>query len=250
VLSCNQGGPNAVILGSTLAQFAVLAGTMVTNVGNTNVGFAAGATSLGVNDDLIGVSPGTAVMGFYPPGTDTDGMLAIYAAGFNTDRVKPATAQGELTTAFNTLAGRPASVTFPGPTDLSMADVGFGPGVLHPGVYKSPSTFSIASRDLVLDGGGDPQSVFIFQMGTALTTVANGGTSGNVRLQNGASACNIYWQAGSAATLGGATFYGNVLAGTAITVNATTFGGRALAESAGVSIPVAGGSIITNPGGR
>lgn len=62
--------------------------------------------------------------------------------------------------------------------------------------------------------------------------------------------CNIYWQVGSSAVLGGATFNGNVLANTSITINASIFNGRALAQSAAVSIPVAGGSLITNPGGQ
>ena len=74
-------------------------------------------------------------------------------------------------------------------------------------------------------------------------------------LRNGASACNIYWQVGSSATLGGAAFSGNVLAYSSITINASTFDGRALAGgpslgTGSVSIPVAGGSLITNPGGQ
>ena len=84
----------------------------------------------------------------------------------------------------------------------------------------------------------------------SLTTTANGSNSGNVVLQNGASACNIYWQVGSSATLGGATFFGNVLAGQSITINAATFTGRALAQTAAVSIPLSGGSLVTNPGGN
>jgi len=105
--------------------------------------------------------------------------------------------------------------------------------------------------NLTLDGGGNPQSIFIFQIGTTLTTTLNGSVAGNVILINGASPCNIYWAEGVAATLGGATFYGNVLASTgAITINATTFTGRAIANTTAVTIPVAGGSTITNPGGQ
>jgi hypothetical protein len=229
----------------------VLAGSTVTNVGNTLVTYAPGAVTGAVNDDLIGVSPGTAVTGFYPPGTDADGTNAIYAAGFNTNAAVPLAAQNALTTAYNTAAGKPATTTFLGGQDLSQASVpGHPVGTLPPGVYHSPSTLTIAAGNLTLDGGGNPQSVFIFQMGTTLTTTLNGGTSGNVNLINGASACNIYWQVGSAATLGGASFSGNVLANQAITINASTFNGRALASVAAVSIPVAGGSTITNPGGQ
>jgi len=54
--SCSQGAA-AVALGPALAPFAVLAGSTVTNVGNTLVTFGPGAVTGGVNDDLIGVSP-------------------------------------------------------------------------------------------------------------------------------------------------------------------------------------------------
>jgi hypothetical protein len=111
------------------------------------------------------------------------------------------------------------------------------------------------SGNLTLDGGGNPQSVFIFQVGSALTTTLNGSAGGNVILTNGASACNIYWQIGSSATLGGQTFFGNIFAFSSITINASTFTGRALAGGASlgtgaVTIPLAGGSLIINPGGQ
>ena len=204
-----------------------------------------------LNDDLVGVSPGTAVTGFYPPGTVTDGPNAIYAVGYNGNAAVPLAAENALTTAYTTAMGKPATTTFPGGTDLATASVpGHPTGTLPPGVYHSASTLAIAAGNLTLDGGGNAQSVFIFQMGSGLTTTLGGGATGNVILTNGATACNIYWQVGSSAVLGGATFYGNVLANQSVTINATTFGGRALASVAAVSIPVAGGSQITNPGGQ
>jgi hypothetical protein len=246
--SCSQGA-SAIALGPALAPFAVLAGSAISNVGNTLVTFAPGAVTGGTNDDLIGVWPGTAVTGFYPPGTDTDGMNAIYAltpVGFNTNTAVPMAAQGALTTAYNTVAGKTPATTVAG-------DI--GGQTLPPGIYKSTSTLLIQSGNLTLDGGGNQQSVFIFQIASGLTTVLNGGAGGNVILKNGANACNIYWQVGSSAVLGGATFYGNVLAFSSITINATTFTGRALAGGSrlgtgAVSIPVSGGSLITNPGGQ
>ena len=238
-LSCSQGA-GSIPLGSALAPFALLAATTVTNVGNTNVGFAAGAVTSGVNDDLIGVSPGTAVTGFYPPGTDTDGPNAIYAAGFNPNTTIPANAQAALTVAYNTAAGRASTATVAG--DL-------GGQTLAPGVYTSTSTLAIGAGNLTLDGGGNSQSVFVFQIGSSLTTTAGGAVNGNIILKNGASACNIYFQVGSSATLGGATFYGNVLANASVTINATNFNGRALARTGMVSIPVATGSQVVNPGG-
>lgn len=73
---------------------------------------------------------------------------------------------------------------------------------------------------------------------------------GNLLLQNGANACNVFFQIGSSAVLGGAIFNGNVLANQSITINATTFNGRALTQVGAVSIPVIGGSLITNPSGN
>jgi hypothetical protein len=250
---CNQGA-SAIVLGPALSTFAVLGGSAVSNVGNTLVTFAPGAVTGGTNDDLIGVWPGSAVTGFYPPGTDTDGPNAIYAAGYNPNTAIPQAAQGALTTAYNSAAGLAANATVAG--DLSQAKVpGYPTGTLPPGVYKSTSTLGIMSGNLTLDGAGNPQGVFVFQVASALTTTFNGGASGNVIVTNGATPCNVFWQVGSSATLGGATFYGNVLAFSSITINATTFTGRALAGGSAlgdgaVSIPVIGGSLITNPGGQ
>jgi hypothetical protein len=244
-LACSQGS-SAILLGPALAPFAVLAGSTVTNVGNTLVTYGPTAITGGVHDDLIGVWPGTAVTGFYPPGTDADGPNAIYAAGYNTNTSVPQAAQGALTTAYNAAAAKAATANVAG--DL-------GGQTLAPGVYKSTSTLAIGAGNLTLDGGGNAQSVFVFQIASSLTTTLNGSAGGNVILTNGASACNVYWQVGSSATLGGQTFYGNVLAFSSITLNASSFTGRALAGGSAlgtgsVSIPVAGGSLITNPGGQ
>ncbi len=103
--------------------------------------------------------------------------------------------------------------------------------------------------NLTLNGLGNPQSTFVFQMGSSLTTTLNGGASGNVILTNGASACNIYWQVGSSATLGGASFYGDVFALSSITLTSSaSFAGRALARNGSVTISAA--TLVTNPGGQ
>src|ERR1700686_2512504 len=257
-LSCSQNSDSnsTIVLGPALRAFAVLAGSTVTNVGNTLVTYT-GTT----HDDQVGVWPGSAVTGFYPPGTVSDGTTFIYAAGFNTTTAVPMAAQGALTTAYNAVVAKAPTTTFVGTPDLSQSNstvtncgatgsLTCPTGTLGAGVYKASTTASIMAGRTTLDGGGNAQSVFIFQIGTSLTTTLNGGVSGNVRLINGASPCNIYWAEGVAATLGGATFYGNVLTNTgAITINATTFTGRALARTTAVTIPVAGGSLITNPGG-
>jgi hypothetical protein len=226
-----------------------LAGTTITNTGASIVTYAAGATTGGIDDDRIGVSPGTSVVGFYPSGTDTDGPSAIYAVGYNNTPAVTVAAEAALTTAYNVAAGTPSTTTFPGGQDLALAHVGVYPvGTLPAGVYNSPSTMGIMAGNLTLDGGGNPQSVFIFQVGTALTTTLNGGATGNVTLTNGASACNIYWQIGTSATLGGASFFGNVLAAASVTLTSSTqFIGRALARSGAVTISTA--TLVTDPGG-
>ncbi len=245
---CQQGNERVIKLGSALTPFALLAASTITNVGGTLVTYGPGAITNGVDDDLIGVYPGTAVTGFYPPGLDTDGMNAIYAAGYNLNAAVPAAAQSALVTAYNTAAGRKTTATVAG--DLSQVSMpGYPTGTLPPGIYKSTSSLSISSGNLTLDAHNVPRSPFIFQVASSLTTTANGGAGGNIILINGASACNIFWQVGSSATLGGSTFYGNVAAYASITLNATTFNGRAMALNGAVTIPVASGTLITAPGG-
>jgi hypothetical protein len=255
--ACAANRPGSITLGPDLSPFAVLAGSTVTNVGPTNVGFAPGAVTKGVpgisgavDDDLVGVAPGTAVGGFYTPGTDTSGPNAIYGAavGLNPNRTIPQNAENALTIAYNTAAGLPSTGTVSG--DLSQASVpGYPTGTLPPGVYKSTSSLSIKAGNLTLDGLNNPQSIFVFQVASSLTTSLDGGLAGNMILTNHANPCNIYWQVGSSATLGGAKFYGNVFSFAAITLNAATFGGRALSQNGAVTIPVGTGSAITNPGG-
>ncbi len=132
------------------------------------------------------------------------------------------TAQNDLTTAYNDAAGR--SVTSTVGTEL-------GGSTLTDGVYNSADgTFGLTGT-LTLNGQGNADSVFIFKMATTLTTAA----SSKVVLTNGAQACNVYWQVGSAATLGtSTTLIGNVLALAAITDDgSSTVNGRLLARTAG-----------------
>ncbi len=188
----------------TAGSFAVLAGSTVTNTGPTIL-----------NGDL-GVSPGTAITGF-PPGIvngathDDDGV----AAG----------AQSDLTTAYNDAAGRTPAASLGG-------FIGAGQTLL-PGVYKATSSLDVGGS-LILDAAGDPNAVFIFQVGSTLVT----DSASHVILTGGAQACNVFWQVGSSATLGtGSIFQGSVLALTSITVTTgDTVVGRALARNGAVTL--------------
>ncbi|MGZ5375145.1 MAG: ice-binding family protein, partial [Solirubrobacterales bacterium] len=107
------------------------------------------------------------------------------------------------------------------------------PTPLVSGVYCFASSAQLTGT-VTLDAAGDPNAVFIFKMGSTLTT-ASGST---VALTNGAQACNVYWQVGSSATLGtDTTFVGNVLALTSITAQTgTTVDGRLLARNGAVTL--------------
>ncbi|MEV7968052.1 ice-binding family protein [Sphaerisporangium sp. NPDC088356] len=189
----------------TATNFAVLAGTTVTNTGATTV-----------TGDL-GVSPGTAVTGF-PTGTVTGGTIHSADAA-------AAQAQAALTAAYNDAASRTPATTVP--TQL-------GGTTLTPGVYNSAAgTFQITGN-LTLDAQGDPNAVFIFQAASTLVTAS----ASTVTLVNGASACNVFWQVGSSATLGtNSSFAGNILALTSITVTTgVTVNGRTLARNGAVTL--------------
>jgi hypothetical protein len=101
---------------------------------------------------------------------------------------------------------------------------------LEPGVYCFGTTASLTTGTLTLDGRGNSNAVWVFQVGTAITT----GTA-SVVMADGGQACNVFWQLGTAATIGtGTAFLGNILAGSAITftgVNSSLVG-RALAKTA------------------
>jgi len=197
---CSSSPVLAQSLG-TAASFAVLGGSTVTNTGPSVI-----------TGDL-GVSPGSAVTGF-PPGVLIGGT--IHAA----DAVA-LQAQNDVTTAYNFLAAQPCG------TDLTGQDLG---GLtLTPGVYCFSSSAQLTGT-LTLNGPG----IYIFQMGTSLTTASGSA----VALTNGASACNVWWQVGSSATLGTtASLPGNLLALTSITLNTgASVSGRALARNGAVTL--------------
>jgi hypothetical protein len=195
----------------TLQSVAVLGGQTVTNTGPSVI-----------NGDL-GVSPGTSVTGF-PPGIVNGTIHAADAVA--------AQNQSDLTVAYNNAAGQAADSSVPG--DL-------GGLTLVPGVYNASSSTGITGT-LTLNAQGDPNAVWIFQVGSTLTT-ASGST---VALINGASPCNVFWQIGSSATLGTDTnFTGTILALTSITANTrATIAGRALARNGAVTLDT---NTITRP---
>jgi hypothetical protein len=199
--------PAALTLGSA-CTFGILAATpSVMNTGPTNV----------TGD--VGVWPAASVVGF-PPGTLTGTLHLGDAVAM--------TAQGDLTTAYGAAAGAAGGAVL-------TADI--GGQTLPAGVYKTTSaqpTLGITGN-LTLDGGGDPNSVWIFQVVSALTTAAG---NSQVILTNSASSHNVFWQIGSSATLGtNTTFAGTIMAQASITLTTgATLNGRALARTGAVTL--------------
>jgi subtilisin family serine protease len=198
-----QGAPS---LGAA-TTLVVLAGTTVTSTGATIV-----------NEDM-GVSPGTAITGF-GPGKVVGG--AIHAGD-----ALAGLAQADTTSAYNNLAGQ----TCPGGNDLTGQDL--GGKTLMAGVYCFSSSAQLTGA-LKLDAKGDANALFVFKIGSTLTTAS----SASVVLINGGSLCNIFWQVGSSATIGTTTaFTGNIIALTSITLNTgAVISGRALARNGAVTM--------------
>ena len=212
----------------TLVDFAVLGASTVTNTGPTLI------------FGNLGVSPGTAVTGF-PPGTVVaPGTLhAADAAALQ--------AQIDLSNAYINLFNRPATFDLTGQN--------LGGRVLVPGVYNFSSSAQLTGL-LTLNGLNNPNSVFIFNIGSSLTTAS----ASAVALINGAQGGNVFWRVGSSATLGTNTsFAGDILAQASITLNtgATITCGAAWARTGAVTLdsnmislcallaPSGGGAVVT-----
>jgi hypothetical protein len=202
IVTSASGAATAVPLGTT-GSFSVLAGAGITNTGPTTV----------AGD--IGTFPTTSISGL--------GSMTVGGANHAGDAVTQH-AKADLVTAYNTAASN-------GPTNPVTADLA---GLtLLPGVYNSASSMGLSGA-LTLNAQGNPDSVFVFQIGSAFTSASGS----RINLINGAQACNVFWQVGSSATLGtGSTFIGTILALTSITVTTgVTIDGRVLARNGAVTL--------------
>jgi hypothetical protein len=105
---------------------------------------------------------------------------------------------------------------------------------LLPGVYTSAAGTFALTGTLNLNGGGNPNAVFVFQAASTLVTAANS----FVMLANGAQAKNVFWVVGSSATFGNGThFAGTVMALSSITmVTGATIEGSLLARNGHVTL--------------
>ena len=207
-------------LGAAVA-FAVMATSAVTSTGATHI--------IG----NVGLTPGSS-QGIPP--SEVTGTIHV-----NDPAV--IAAKAALLAAYNDAVSRSVgSVSLPG----NLGGLTFGPGL-----YTNSSSALISGsgpgNNVTLDAKGDPNAIFIFKMGSILTT----GPGAQVILAGGAKASNVFWQVGSSATLNTTTiFKGNILAAVTITVNTgsvvegrllagATSGGAVTINASTVTVPVA-----------
>jgi Ice-binding-like len=198
------------IIGNDLGTFTILGG--------------AGVTIGGTGSSLIGnvgaCCTATSVTGVIPTNFSIDGTVQMGGG-------VAASAQGQLSTAVTALSGM-------APTGSVSS---LGGLTLPPGVYSSSSTMNLTGT-LILDGQGNANALWVFQVGSSLTT-ASGST---VKVINTGSGAGVYWvlpTGSGSATLGpNSTFEGNILANISIVVDTkvTDPCGRFLTETASVTL--------------
>lgn len=125
--------------------------------------------------------------------------------------------------------------------------------VLTKGVY-SISGAATLNLGLTLDAKGDPNAVFIFQIGGSFSTNA----ASKIYLKNGALACNVFWKVeGLVSMASGTTMRGTIIANNSAIVISTgdTLEGRALSTTGAITVdgvlaytPIGCGSpVLTGP---
>ncbi len=243
-------------------------------VASTYGGFGgnAGMTNQGIftviNGSIGTTAASTLITGFHSTGpgciyTETPLNIGLVTGAINTAAPPPTVAcptEGTAVTFAAAAAARAAAlvaynqlVAAPGGPDPGAGNLG---GLtLAPGNYTAAGgTFMISGSDLTLDGQGNANATWIFQMAATLT-VGGPGAPRNVILINGAQAKNVFWQVGTAATInaaGGGTMVGTIIAdvgnistSTAGNVAIVTVNGRLLSLLSSVTIV---NTVVNVPG--
>ena len=173
--------PGGVNLGSA-STFGLMATSAITNTGAGTM----------INGD-VSLDPGT-----------SNGLLPVQVNGqIHINDTVSAQARIDLLTTYNYTKNLPPGTTVTAGADLAAVY----PLGIPPGTYTSGSTI-LVSTPLILDAGGNANAIWVFQIGSSLTTGAS------LSLANGAQAKNIFWVPTQDATVGvGTTFYGTIVTG-------------------------------------
>ena len=199
---------------------------------------------------LCGGSPptitGTVISSLFDPGSTKAAVIADLRAAFLaiTPPAGPPAA-GSRGGATNL----PAGTTLGAPSGSALVQ---GDNYFVPGLYQSTTSILITG-DLTLDAQGNPNAVFIFQSSSSVGTAdgaVSPGAHTRILLINGAKASNVFWQAGTSATLGIATdFQGNILASADITMKTSaTSCGRLFAGAFTSGAFVFDSNVVSVPG--
>ena len=151
--------------------------------------------------------------------------FAAYGAGSS----QLADAQASLLTAYGFAEAQ-------APNQPTITGANLAGRTLLPGVYNSTSDILISGPvALTLDGGGDPNSVFIFQAPSSGDLTVD--PTSSIAYRNGAQPCNVFWKVHSAFLKNtDKNFVGTILALTQITLTEhITVYGRVLARNADVT---------------
>ena len=209
------------ILGPDLAMFTVLGASTVTNVPASQITKSVGVWSAGGANAITGFlsSPGVAV-------PDPQVIGGLVHAGTISGFPNAKSAQDQLAVAKSSLASLGPGSSLP--ADLSGL-------ILAPGIYTVPAGTTNLSGTLTLDGGGNANAGWVFQMPSTLITSPNS----IVNIINTGGGAGLFWNVGSSATIDvDSTFLGNILALASITMNtrASDLCGRALADTGAVTL--------------
>ena len=159
-------------------NYALLANTTITNTG------------LSIITGNIGLYPGTSITGF-PPGISFGTVDINNSAASN--------AQNAIISAYNQAASLAPTTILSADTYTTTSNQ-----TLTSGIYSIGTSLQV-NGDLILSG--NVNSVFVFQIGSTLTTAVGS----NIVLLGGVNPANVYWQVGTSATLGTSSVLNGVL---------------------------------------
>ncbi len=207
-LALGASGRAQTILGST-GTYGLMAGSTMTNTGVTTINGALGAANF-------------AGAGTY---NQTGGAPVSPITALNVT---------DFTRAYSGLAAMTPTANLTGLTLGTTA----GAVTLTPGVYKFDTTAQLTGT-LILDAQNQSNAVWVFQIGSTLTTAAGSAVT-FVNLAPGGVANNgLFWQVGTTTTVGANTvLQGNFLGGTTFDFlsGASIGAGRALTATGTITL--------------